>query len=745
MQTRGKFLSGISLYALVFAGVCYVGSLPATADEAKTIENNSILDTVVVTSARDRKESLQQAPVAVTALTSKQLQSAHVDTLKDIAAMTPNLQMFHQAATGDVATIYLRGFGAATNDPSVDPPVAVYVDGIYQPAVNGTLIDMFDVAQVEVMRGPQGTLLGKNATVGAVSITTKRPTGELDGEAELDLGTYDRLGVKGRIDFPIVKDILAAKLTFMDEKGGNYDKNLITGQRDMGGVNKRAVRLGLLYTPSSRLSWYVTATGVFNRDPQDATRNGSTTQAFPPFAPFVPYACSLYGYCTPDAPHTTRAGQTTPNNINSVLVSSTLDYKLDPVTITAVNGFLDYSGVENHDIDGLPEVIVQQDNLALDYTENTQEIRISSNKNGGLDLNGKLNWVVGAFFYEEKFYQEFHLKALDLFCPGGCLAYSGQRGKSESQAVYAHMIYNITDALNVSVGARHTWDEKSHSYYLSIGAPYVADNPASWSHTSYEAGAQYKLSDDKMVYVRFAQGYRGGGFQGIPSSAATAGTYQPETNNTYEIGMKTDWLDKRLRVNADFFLGKYSNLQRTVYVPTTGVTGFAALTKNAATAKVQGVELEVTVEPVPALTMTASAGYLDAKYSNYMADVVGDGVIRDLSGMRFGFAPRFTGNFNVSYLFNLKQYGALTLSGDYNYRSSQYLYDVSIPSAYQPAYGLLNTSLRYDDPSGRYAVTVYGKNILGKNYLADAAPISLETVLVDGAPATWGITLNAHF
>lgn len=702
------------------------------------------LEEVTVT-ARKRKEDLQSTPIAVSAVTEEQIRKQHVDTVADIAARLPNLQIFKQAAVGDVASTYLRGFGAATNDPSVDPPVAMYVNGIYIPQVNGSLVDAFDVAQIEVDRGPQGTLLGKNATVGAIVITTKKPTGDFDAHIQLDYGSYNYWGVRGRVDIPLIKDVLAMNLSFMDEGGGNYTYNFTTHKRDMGGVGKQVVRAGIDYTPNDRFEWWVTASGTFNRDPQNATRDGSTAVAYPPFAAYVPLSCAIYGHCTPEPFWTTRAQQTTHNHSETGFVSSNMHYRFDPVTVTFTNGFMGFWSTRNNDIDAEPQIIIEESNAKTRWTAASEELRIASNHGGGWDMGGRLNWQVGAYFFNEAFGQDGTLLALDAICPGGCPVVTAQKGHDASQAIYGHLDYSITPDLIFSFGARHTWDQKTHSY-SNAGGPYVIEAPGSWGNTSFEAGLQYKFSDDKMAYFRFAQGYRGGGFIGTPSSPASAGTFAPETNNTYEIGAKTEWFDQRLRLNVDLFRGEYANLQKNVWIQDpTSATNLISLTKNVATATVQGVEVQAAAVPVPALNLSVNLGYLDPKYDSYFADIIGNGVPMELSGsQKFGFSPHFTADFSASYTYDMGSFGALVLNGDYNYRTHQYLSDVTTPPAYQPAYGMANASLEWQDEEGRYSFTVYGKNIFNKKYLVDVAPIALVTALVDGAPATWGITFRAN-
>jgi iron complex outermembrane receptor protein len=252
-----------------------------------------------------------------------------------------------------------------------------------------------------------------------------------------------------------------------------------------------------------------------------------------------------------------------------------------------------------------------------------------------------------------------------------------------------------------------------------------------------------------MVYFRFAQGYRGGGYVGVPGITGQPDQFNPETNNTYEVGAKTQWFDNHLRFNMDLFRGDYANLQENIWIDDPNVaTNLVSLTENVASATVQGVEVEAQALPIENMIVGINLGWLDTSYNSYYANILGSPgsmAMQLAQSQDFGFSPQFTGDVNAAYTFYLEKLGELTLRGDWNVRTHQYLDSVTSPPAFQPGYGLVNASLEWNDPSGRYSLMVYGKNILNQHYESDTAPISLVTVLVDGTPAIWGITLKAHF
>jgi iron complex outermembrane receptor protein len=729
--------------AILLASTCLTlsaraQSAPPSGDEAQPKPRETILDEIVVTDARRREESVQQTPVAVDVLNAQTLQSVQANSISDIASLSPNLEITHQIATPDVASIYLRGFGVSTNDPAIDPAIAVYVDGIYQPTVSGTLLDLFDVSQVEVLKGPQGTLLGKNSPSGAISVSTARPTGNLDGEIQLDYGDYDLYEARGKLDFPIVPGILAAKISVLEEEGGGYIKDIAAAANDLGGVNLKAGRLGLLYTPTPDFTWYVSASDVANRDPQQGLRDISTNKSNT-FQP-EPYSCLLFGNCYAETtPYRNRQEFTQINHVDTIDVASNASYRFGPVTLTSVTGYKHYWGLSNSDIDGEPEAILEQANAKLVYDQESQELRLGSNANGGWDLDGHLDWVAGGFFSNEHYREDLPLRVF------GAIAQDGQIGITQSDALFAHLVYHLTDQWSLSAGDRESWDHKQHDYYIGTGSPFIYDIPLGSHNNSAEFGTQFQITPDKMVYFRFAQGYRAGGFIGTPGSLAAAGSYQPETDNTYEVGVKTDWLDRKLRINADLFRQDYANLQESV-TKSLPVAPFLVLTtENAASSTVQGAELEITAVPLPALTLTGNLGYLNAAYDKFFADIVGNGIATNNSGFRFGFAPQLTLDLRAQYVVEYPNVGTATFMTDFNYRTSQQLQDSYAPATQQSAYGLVNASVRLDDESDTYSLTFYGKNILNRHYYADVATTVLAVVATDGAPATWGLTLTAKF
>jgi len=754
-----------SLVAALIASSCL--TMPATAQtaaqapadqQARAAAQGNLLEEVVVTAARKRSENVQTVPVAVTAINQDMLVAEHVTNLSNIARLAPNLQMSHQVGTDDVVTIYMRGFGTYSNDFAVDPHIATFVDGIYQPALVGTLIDMFDIGQVEVQKGPQGTLLGKNAPIGALYISTAKPTGDFSGEIEGDYGSYDHFGLRARLNVPIIKDadgnaILAGKVSLVEKEGGNWVYNTFTRQRQFGGENAKAGRVSLAFRPDDNFEWDLVVSQLFDRSPQPGSRAVNNYPGYPGSSSSVTQpssiTCLIKVDCGPTAYGTSAIGFTDRGRGDTLEIASNMSYHFEPVTLTSVTGLIKYQSANNQDVDGLPEAILDAYGNPYLYDQESEEFRISSNKGGGWDLDGKLDWVLGGYYSNFRYSSAQDLGIFQFAMPGVANVYTHQDGLTESEAAFAHAIYHITDELSGTFGMRYSRDHKDHDYISHAGGPTNYDTPITFYSRTFEAGISYQFDPDHLVYFRFAQGYEAGGFVGYPACDGCGSSFRPETNNAYEVGTKNDWFEHRLRTNIALFRNELSDLQVESALPIPQPPGFQQLTTNAGSATVQGAEFEITGYPTPELGTHLNVGYLQPKYNQFIGTACSNvaGKPRDCSGIPFALAPKWTVDLGADYTLDLPDdLGSATLSADWSYKSSLYVSDPPYPSSFQNGYGLVNASLKFVDASRKYSVEFYGTNILNRRYKAEFSdPGGLAMFALDGRPAEWGMRITAKF
>ncbi len=735
----------------------------ATAGSSEAHEN--ALSEIVVTASRKRNEDVQTTPIAVTALSADTLERDHVTDFAEITSLAPNLQISKSLGAGNLANIYLRGFGQQSSDPAVDPRIAVFVDGIYQPSATGSLFDTFDVGQIEVDAGPQGTLLGKNAPVGAIYVTSARPSGRLDGEIEGDYGSYDHFGLHAKLDFPIVTDgagttILAGKVSISEKEGGNWVYNDADGKRDMGGENAKAGKLALSFTPDSPLEWDLIASVGFDRDPQAGEHEAGFLGGFPGTSSSATqtsaYPCYLPGLC-PRTPYgTTDSTFTTRERDDTAMVSSTVSYRFTPVTLTSVSGYDSLWLDDNVDDGGTPYAALNGYHNMTHYDFESEELRLSSVKNGGWDFGGRLDWVAGGYFSNYNYHASENLGILD-FPP-----YSGYPGESpltpigvpnvveasngttQSEAAFLHVIYDFTEEWTGTFGVRQSWDHKTHSFQADFSPYYVSDIPGGWHNTSFEVGTAYQFDPSHLAYVRFAQGYESGGFNGF----STGNIFQEELNDAYEVGFKTDWLDRHLRVNLDFFLNDLSQLQIESAVPIPNPPYFNQETLNAGSATVEGFEAQIVAVPTEDLTTHLNVGYLHPKFNQNQSTICSNTLApTDCSGLPFAYSPKWTIALGADYVRDLPYaWGTATFSAEWDYKSSLYTSDPVYPSSRQDGYGLVNLGVKFEDPAGHYAVEFYGTNVLNRAYVVGYTDASgVAGWQRQGLPAEWGLRLSYKF
>jgi iron complex outermembrane receptor protein len=710
-------------------------------ENASSDENE--LKEVVVTAARQRSESVQEAPVTVSVLTPHVIESLQGSSITSLSAVVPNLLIVPSSGNyWGLPVISLRGFSSDSSDISNEPAVAVYIDGVYQTIQPGSFADLFDLDSLEVLRGPQGTLLGKNAPAGAIMLNRSRPTGEDSVDVKVETGSYNLLQGQALMNVAIIPDILSAKMYVFDRHRDGYIDDTYLG-REEGGEKHGTIRAALLFTPASGLSFYWTNEYNYNRDQQDP----QTSISGPGTA-----ACSVFHYCAvgPAQINTTQAAFVAGDQIDDYASTLVADWALAPVALKSITGYRNLRSVNNSDVSGLPIDVVVSDDDIINLTSISEEFRVNSVKDGGMDIGGRLNWVAGAYFAHSNAYATQPLAAFEF----ASVTSQAQIAIRDNYAVFAHSDLEILDSWKVSFGVRRSDDRIDHRFSLS--QPSTFPNPinpypdnrqtASFQNTSYEAGTQYKFTPDKMVFFRYSEGYRAGGFNGFPTSTDNP-AYLPETSKSYEVGLKSDWLDHRFRANLTIFDGKYSNLQVTAI--TNSAVGLAQVVANAQ-ATTKGVELEVVAVPIDALTLRASFGYLDAKYTQFL-EPLGNGSTEDATGEQIPFTSKYTGSLSTDYKMgvqaaHIRFLDNIVLHGAVDTRSSLVASNNSLPEGIQGGYTNINTSVMFNSPHDKSTFTVYVNDIADKHWktVVDIIP-GLSTTEAYNIGRIWGASWQSKF
>ena len=620
MFNTTKSLRGVSAIAL--ANVVCLGAMQASIVQAESADTDSqprsnLLETVIVT-ARKQEESLQRVPVSVVAIGGDELAKKSLDNLADIGQSVPNFSFVGTGTGGrDAGIIYIRGVGQGSAGINFDPAVGVYVDGVFLSRPQANDVDMLDVERVEILRGPQGTLFGRNTSGGAVNITTRQPDlSGLFGQLLATGGSRDRVDVAGSVNIPLASDKAALLITGARLKQDGY------GEREdgqtLGDTDRYMGRAKLLLKPMDELSLTLEADGLRYDETNAVTRLVAINPAAQ--APFVINAFTPLPFDDRWIPSDDFFSYGTgPNSSRGKVwgTSLTANYDAEPVTLKSITAYRGFSIHSDYDVDTSPIQIFDFMGAARQH-QFSQELQASGNSFGD-----RLNWVGGLYYLHEVASAPTYyliLQALDPSC--GFCSGSIVHQTTSSYAAYGQGSYGITEALKATLGLRFTHDRKefhgSNVTYpaLAVTAP-IPKQRQNWDDVSPRLGLDYQWTPDVMTYVSAAKGYKGGGFNGgIPSTISNQ-QYDPEVVWTYEVGLRADLLAQRLRFNVTAFYNDYSDLQMQIGGAVTDADGNPApfsITDNIPKVKVTGAEVELTAVPFEGLTLTSSLGITDAKY-----------------------------------------------------------------------------------------------------------------------------------
>ena len=738
--------------ALALSGIA-VGAQAAGAAEAigaTSADNPNTVEAVVVT-ARRIAEPIQKTPISITAFTAHDLVVRNVTDLSRIAAYTPNLVF--DRGTGDTgssntAQIFIRGIGQSDFLFTTDPGVGVYIDGIYLPTSIGAVMDLDDVQQVEVLKGPQGTLFGQNTVGGAINITTREPTEQFGGDGSVTLGNYATRFFTGTVNVPLAPDLLSS-LSFSSRNENGYVKRPSDNSTE-GDVDSQVVRGQILWTPASDFT--LRLIGDYTQQREHAIPEvelGVNTAA-----PVLGLWNALVGGPA-GAPYTAASISPDPNvdfgtgpNYSDLTVSgisATAAWRLGNATLKSITSYRRQDAQFGIDTDHSAETYVFQ-TVADRQDQFSQEVQFL-----GSALDDRLNYVFGLTY--------FHLNGLDNYhldiAPGLYQIIGLDINElifthldSSSYSGYGHVDYKLTSKLSVSAGVRYSDVSKALHEDLQLLASNVTKfdvTPADkWHALTPQFGLQYQWTPDAMTYVSASRGFKAGGFNGRAATSFIASTpFNPEYVWTYEAGFKTEWFDKRALVNGAAFYSDYTNLQLTTVVPDpTSGGGVAAIVQNAGAARIDGFELDVVAVPVRNLNVNLDVGYLDSKYTSLNPNVQGITLSSKLPK-----TPKWTASVGADYTWLLPS-GELTLRSDFSFRSTVQEVANNDPLLVQSGFGVLSANLRYRPTGANWSVSAYGANLTDTRYMTNGLT-ALSSLGIAGAtygrPREYGARLDFKF
>ena len=719
-----------NLFAL---GLALAGSISAAPDASA-----QKLEEVIVTAER-RAESLQKTDISMSVFTARSLSQMGVTNYLDLADMAPNVLM-HEMPGKAGGAISIRGFKNAETIPSFEPKVTLYVDGVLIPTGAGSVFDVLDLKRVEILRGPQGTLYGRNSVGGAVNFITKKPTDKFEGKLTATYGSYNQHDAKGTLNVPL-GDKLAIKANVATLNHDGYWRNPIY-DRHLGDKNRDVAQVQVQWKPTD------TATFLYAYDETNIRETMFPLQVVaynpaihPELAPWIRDGGQSTRYL--DRPDTFMKA-----DINGH--SLTIDWELNKdLTFTSISGYRGYHVSNSADSDGSPIFILN--NASGDKVDTfTQEVRLV-----GSAWDSDLEYVAGAFYMNEDLKRMYSYLQLPNY---GFLASNlDANAKHKSWAVFGQATYALTSKLKMTFGLRYTDEHKTMNRTDSVSIPSFSYESAdifphaskAFNDTSGMLSLTYQWTDELMTYAKVSKGYVSGGFN--PRSPTTDPNlfvkgYDEETVWTYEIGWKTTWFDQRLQFNGAIFYNDYKDLQVNQLTPT-GQNNIA----NAGDATISGAELEFVARPIDNLEIGGGYGYLSPEYKTYISPA---GV--DLSHNHWAHAPENTINLHATYTVPDVLTGNLIFRVDYGWVDEYYLLTANGPNLLDgneaPSYKFVNARVSLDDIHGpgdtTFSISLWGKNLTDELWytsgydLTDGLGFAAKAT---NPPRTYGMDFTVHF
>ncbi len=728
INSAARLLCGSALFAL--AGMST--SVAAQDQAAATEQADEAEDNTIIVTARRREERLIDVPVAVTSISGQTLENIGASDITAIAENAPNVTLEASRATNSTLSAFIRGIGQQDPVSGFEQGVGIYLDDVYLNRPQAALLDIYDVERIEVLRGPQGTLYGRNTIGGAVKYVTKRLPDETALEIRATYGSYDRLEGVISASTPI-NDLIrvGAAVAGLNRDGfgenltlgtDNYDKQLFAarGNLEIGGYGEPVL---------------IRISGDYTKDKSNP-RGGSR---------LIPGLTS--GTPVLDDEYDTRGGLTDPKQeveAYGVAMNVSIDLS-DALTFKSITSWRKDDSQSPIDFDALPAIDLDVPGAYFNE-QLSQEIQLA------YDDGDKLSALLGFYYLDASADTLFDVRLFTTF--GGFTAFTQANVDTETYAIFGDATYDITEQLSVSLGGRYTWDERTadilRQNYLGGGSPTFggAGIPFGGPSTDFEgsrnfkkftprASVSFKPSPDQNIYASYSQGFKGGGFdpRGVgvnaPDTDGVAGlsddevanflSFRPEKVDSYEIGYKGSFADGRLYVALAGFIADYTDVQipGSVACSVGGIATFCGVVSNAGKASFKGVELETIATLAQdfgtsgdKLTFNGSVGYIDASYDEYITNI--GGVPTDVADFReVQNTPEWTASARLNYTAPVGD-GDIYLGAGVSYRSKTYQFEVPNPFIDQSAYALADASIIYNAPGKTWSLGLYGKNLTDK-------------------------------
>jgi iron complex outermembrane receptor protein len=746
---RASAMISVAIGALALPSAVLAQTAEENAAQENTDNSDANAGDIVVT-AQFRGQRVQDTPLAISAVNSELAEARSQFSVNDIARTAPSVNIEAGTGTGGAfPSVYIRGIGQSDPFPPLDPGVGVYIDDIYYGILTGANFDLLDMDRVEVLRGPQGTLTGKNSEGGAIKIFTNQPTNDFNGYVEATYGSYDRKQIRGSINVPIVDDKVLLRVSGMSRSVDGFFKRLdygcvnpgtlplssgvsATGNCEIGragGGDLTSFKGTLLIKPTDNIRNTMSFTSITDNQQLQPLKLLFQSSSWAGALNFITGPRELTSYAThrgDDFPEGEAYQGIDESQVKQKVYSNTLNIDInDKLAFTSITGYVTTDSRGSYDNDLSPISVSLQD-IIVHSEQFTQELRLSG-------TSSLLDWTVGGFYFDNDilFPGRININRGFGFAPGAVLGVPGFQLdiitndviESRSKSGFAHAVVHVTDSLNLTAGVRYSDDAKSYLFVRglpgSVGNDGLATTPNLFSEKrwDYRAAIDYRFSEEVLVYAQFATGYKGGGVNPRPILAGQEVPYGAETVESYEAGIKADLFDRRVRLNVTGFYQNFDNIQlrlnRCDFLPGTPPGGPCALSTNAGAARIKGAEAELDFEPIDGFKINASGSIVDFQFTEVNPD---SGVL--LTSMA-PFISKY--KFSIGAQYEMAAFGGtLTPRIDVDYRSK---FSVGAP-ANAPEFNindgraLVNARVSYRPDNSEWELSLAATNLFDKFYYA---------------------------
>ncbi len=749
----------------LLVSVCYLASANAAPTEPDDKGQPAYIEDVIVT-ARRVEENAQDIPVAVSSFSAAELRESIIADLSDLSGKTPHLELDFSApisGASSAAAVYLRGVGQVDFLLTNDPAVGIYLDGVYISRALGAVLSLVDVERVEILRGPQGTLFGRNTIGGAINVVSQKPIDETSGRISATLGNLDRRDVSAMLNLPLIDEQLLLRVAAASESRDGYMDRILAGDT-LGSRNRDSAMVSLRWLATQDLSIDFAAdysridedsapgNTVWQGDTADFGRGLITDIYNAVAAPVVdlpgfgPGTLMDDRFLTGDA---SKSNGTGPNGTYMEIYGAamTVDFSAPRYQLRSITSYRELDAVFGRDADSAPITLAETESIYKQH-QFSQEFQLTN-----AESYTRLKWLGGLYYFEESGDNlEAAAIAPDVFAVTGASATAFSllgdiAVKNTSSAIFGHGTYYLDERLSLSGGLRYTYEKKRADVQfvaVDLGFPLIGDPYGSedFDDLSYKFSVNYMSSQESLLYASASTGFKSGGFTGRyvqPTPALQP--FEPEQLMTYELGLKADWLEKRLRTNAAVFFSDYEDIQILIF------DGVAPQTRNAGEGEITGFELEATYLATDKISVSAYLGYIDAKYTSLNTGVAVALFAPIEESDAFVNTPEWSGGITLGYSDSLSDVLSINANINYSWQDEVANDAINTPELIQASRSLLNmrASLAY---RSRYEVALFGKNLTDESYIVSGSadiPTFGGVEAVYAPPREWGVELSSSF